>query len=648
MPGVIVSTDDDIRIGAKSGARVMIGNRLLRLSGEELRNYLQALRAEDISSIEVIARPPASFDAEGSGGIIKINMRRNTNSGYNGTVSTNFSHGRYSRFSGAATSSVRTEKLEAQASLNIPHSVNYRQTDIGRSQWNSSERFESSSFYRSGNAAFNYRMGLNFYPGKNHTLGLEASGSFLNEKVKAMSADGTFASSGTVDSIMRYSNFPDTREKGLFDLGLNYRWDVDSAGGALELLGNHYSSKSERTTYYSSNFYDTQGSMLRSILRYSDLGTNMDISTIQGDFSKNIVQFVTLRTGAKFSRVGTRGDNCYKNFDGEGEWQPDSILSNGLSYSEKVYAGYASATLTMASTEIQAGLRVERTDMKTRSLGDNQEFGNLYTNFFPSVFLKQEITERQYISVNYTRRILRPPYQALNPYRILVNENTMSEGNPYLRPQLSHNFAFSYSPDPDFEITLSYDSQTDVFGDTELGSSLKTIVTTGNIAEAKDATLDIFWSKDFTQWWTSMNNLSGTYNRFRNDYFDRHAKFLFATTNNTFSVSPVFTFQFNGRLFTKGVDRYYTILMNSWVFDVGTMVRLMDRRLVMTMGVNDIFHRDGNRRLSMDNGTFQSITHSKWDTRRAYIGLTWQFRNDYRAVRGIKRSNQEEVNRTWN
>lgn len=70
-PGVIVQNESISMVG-KNGASIMVNDKLLRLSGDELANFLKTIKSEDIQKIEVITAPPAKYDAEGDSGIINI------------------------------------------------------------------------------------------------------------------------------------------------------------------------------------------------------------------------------------------------------------------------------------------------------------------------------------------------------------------------------------------------------------------------------------------------------------------------------------------------------------------------------------------------------------------------------------------------
>ena len=76
-PGVWIR--DDIAIFGKKGAKVMINNRLLRETGEDLINYLNQIPAEDILRIEIVPNSGAEYDADMTAGIIKITLPYGTN-----------------------------------------------------------------------------------------------------------------------------------------------------------------------------------------------------------------------------------------------------------------------------------------------------------------------------------------------------------------------------------------------------------------------------------------------------------------------------------------------------------------------------------------------------------------------------------------
>jgi hypothetical protein len=74
-PGLRVHNDKISMIG-KSGMSVMVDDKLIQLSGEDLINYLKTISSDNIKSIEVITTPPAKYDAEGNSGIVNIKLKK--------------------------------------------------------------------------------------------------------------------------------------------------------------------------------------------------------------------------------------------------------------------------------------------------------------------------------------------------------------------------------------------------------------------------------------------------------------------------------------------------------------------------------------------------------------------------------------------
>src|SRR5690606_21528546 len=63
-PGVYVDADGNINLNGRSGVIVLLDDRQTYMSAEELANFLRAMPADNIKSIEVISNPSAKFDAE--------------------------------------------------------------------------------------------------------------------------------------------------------------------------------------------------------------------------------------------------------------------------------------------------------------------------------------------------------------------------------------------------------------------------------------------------------------------------------------------------------------------------------------------------------------------------------------------------------
>jgi ferric enterobactin receptor len=60
------------------------------------------------------------------------------------------------------------------------------------------------------------------------------------------------------------------------------------------------------------------------------------------------------------------------------------------------------------------------------------------------------------VNLTLSRRINRPSYGQLNPFRIIINPTTSGTGNPNLLPETSYNVELSHTFKQKFTSTLSY------------------------------------------------------------------------------------------------------------------------------------------------------------------------------------------------
>ena len=92
-PGVQVDMDKNIILQGKTGVQIYLNGRPSRISGSDLADMLEGMRSENIESIEIITNPSSKYDAEGSGGIINIVMKKDVSTGFNGSLNANYSLG---------------------------------------------------------------------------------------------------------------------------------------------------------------------------------------------------------------------------------------------------------------------------------------------------------------------------------------------------------------------------------------------------------------------------------------------------------------------------------------------------------------------------------------------------------------------------
>src|SRR5690606_25841656 len=81
-PGVTINQQNNtIMLNGKTGATLMINDRISKLPVEALLQMLDGLNAANVERIELIHNPPAKYDAEGTAGIIHIVIQQSADLG---------------------------------------------------------------------------------------------------------------------------------------------------------------------------------------------------------------------------------------------------------------------------------------------------------------------------------------------------------------------------------------------------------------------------------------------------------------------------------------------------------------------------------------------------------------------------------------
>ncbi len=121
---------------------------------------------------------------------------------------------------------------------------------------------------------------------------------------------------------------------------------------------------------------------------------------------------------------------------------------------ERVTAGYVRFDQKMGKKwDLMAGLRIENTYIKysgyTYHVDDKKaiptgESKDHYTNVLPSLLVKYKVNSDFNLRASFTNTISRPKYSNLVPsVNISMSDNTITVGNPELKPTISYNFDLS-------------------------------------------------------------------------------------------------------------------------------------------------------------------------------------------------------------
>lgn len=440
-PGIQVD-QKSLSLAGKSSVNVLIDDRLVQLSGDELMNLLRSMSADDIERIEVITNPPAKYDAGGNGGLINIVKKKNKTKGYNATVRTGYKQTTYEWVFGNGTFNYTKGKWLLHTGLNASDGSTgaTERRRVIYSDWEWRDTSMRRDFYKQ----IAWESNVDFQATPRMLLSLSYQG-------------GVYRSAHpTVDRIYFFrplTQMSDSLIEGhSYDLSPGYRH-----GGSVYL--KHRFDTTGKMITWSSDIYVTEGRSedgldMQTYGRWGEkLPTNNRFLSRGYDQIRIYTSSVdvdlpyswgTISCGGKWSLIDNAYDfNFYRNINAL--YQRDTMQSNFFTYREHTQALYLSASRTWKKWDWQMGLRVEYTQTRGVSHTLNQLVPNRYMRLFPTAYMTYRLNPNHVLSINYGRRIDRPAYYRLNPFRSYSTLYSYGEGNPFLQPSFSDNMELCYT-----------------------------------------------------------------------------------------------------------------------------------------------------------------------------------------------------------
>ncbi|NJK84028.1 MAG: TonB-dependent receptor [Saprospiraceae bacterium] len=122
-PRIKVQNEQISMIG-KGKMIVMVNDRIMQLSGDDLANFLKTLNAEDLEKIEVITNPPSKYSAEGNSGIINIVTKSAKQEGWNTSVRGVYQQATFATGNTGANFNIQKGKFDLNTSVSYTNGSN--------------------------------------------------------------------------------------------------------------------------------------------------------------------------------------------------------------------------------------------------------------------------------------------------------------------------------------------------------------------------------------------------------------------------------------------------------------------------------------------------------------------------------------------
>ncbi|WP_343705828.1 TonB-dependent receptor [Flavobacterium sp.] len=645
-PGVVVK-NDAITILGKGTSRVMIDGRLIELTGEELNNFLKSISAADIKNIEIISNPPAKYEADGIGGLINIIMKKGVRDSWKNSTTVSYDQNKYGIYTLRDNFFYSKNKFRVSASVNgkTGYKNSTENLDMyfpdGLSTMRADTKIKNENF--SGKLALDY----DFSP--RTSVGFQ----FMNDRNNPdFGSDIRIEKYNTQNELQHVTLNKSFTDKGSKNQTYNAHLitKLDSLNRKLSFDADYFNYNSKFDRGFIANDYTPD-------MEFIDLNqagrniSNQDIDnwSFKADMEHPLPSF-NLSYGAKMSFTNSISDVVFYN-TATGTPELDPSQSNRFKYTENNQAVYINGDKKINEKwNLQMGLRLENTQTNGFSETLNQENTNNYLKLFPTFYASYKKNENNSFSLNYGKRINRPRFDLLNPFRVYINSNSYSEGNPFLKPSFSDNFELSHSYKEVLRTSVFVNAITNGYGIvfTSNPETNTQIVTRENYYNGLNYGVGETYSATFADWWQSENTLYflGSETKFINGINATPSNSLQIdfTTNNTFVLGKNTKLQIDFNYSSPFKSGLYEVGYVS-SFDIGFKQDLLNKTLQIAFLANDIFNTSYLKDFtSVVNGVKQVYSQNE-SNRFVRLSVIYNFGNKKINVKERAFGNQDEKKR---
>lgn len=444
-PGVMTGSSGSLSIRGSQSILVTINDKKIYLSGEELKQFLENTSGEEVKSIEVITNPPAKYEAQGSA-VLNIKLKKSPSLGYKGSINMAYVQSIYPKGIVSTNQFYKGKKLSLAGRYGLGSGIYVNEgTDVVHylkedasvdSRWESIMRRKSKSPEQ-----HSYRLQASYEIDSLNTIAVGGTG-FIGMKQQADFTVPTFiyGADNMVDSLYVTRN---NRNNPLKNNAYNISFDhIFTEKEKISVAADYTKYWRQERQDIASAFSLPEENPYRTIHFISDNIQNIELFSAQADYSNE--NNGTLEAGMKFGNVKAESNLDYKD-EIDGSLVNNPNRTSLFIYDESILAGYASYNKELGKWSLKAGLRGEYTALQGNSVTTSEINEQHYFKLFPTFYGLYKPKEGHEIGISYGKRITRPQYSRLNPFRSYYNSYSYFMGDPKLLPTISHNISILYT-----------------------------------------------------------------------------------------------------------------------------------------------------------------------------------------------------------
>ncbi|MCD0453963.1 TonB-dependent receptor [Chryseobacterium sp. LC2016-27] len=639
-PGVTVDSEDGIFIGGRINPAIFINGKPVVMSTQELQSYLRSLSPEMVESLEVYTNPSSKYDAEFKG-IIDIKLKKNTNLGWIGNYIGNTSINKFNYKENSLNLSYNTEKISYNIQLGYNNGIStYRYNALQRLA--NTNVMRTQTYQKDDVEIYTVQTGIDYKLNDKNRFGVNVRGNFRDSERIRIGSLYTVNKDETQLIFNTESKNPINYFQDNYGISTDYSFQHKNF--KLSFLGNYLSVKNKQEDDFLNS--DKPTSQLLSYWR-SDLLNKINIYTGQIDVSQKIGE-ATFEAGLKLSDTNTNNMIRYDTLSTNKQFIFDPTRSNQFSYKEKIFAGYWAYSQKFNKFQINAGLRFENTQSISNAVTIDSVVSRNYLKWLPSFSASYAFNRSSELSLSYSRKITRPVFSQLNPFRFYYSPLNYWIGNPYLQPSFTNQIKATYRY-KNWVTAFTIGKETDVMTRYPIYNPKTNVLEFlgTNLPYRNFASLEMSFPIKIAKWWNINTQFAGYYNYEFRPYLDE----IFALKiynyemrlNQAFSLPKGYTLNIFSNYESKTGNSLY-IIKPRYTVDISVQKSWLDNKLNTKISFNNIFDSYDQRLEFRHKQIMDTRFTHWWDTQKLILSLSYNFGSSKYQMKNIQKS--EEENRT--
>ncbi len=445
VPGVTVDADGNAQLRNQSP--------IIFVDGRPSNLTLQQIPADQIDRVEIITNPSVKFDANATGGILNIIMKKNLKPGYNGMAMAYVGTG--DRYGGMMNLNVKEGRWNISGMYSYNQQMNRTKGFTNRTQLDTAKNKTVTGYFNQENNTnfqnvFNFgRLGIDYNLNIRNMISL--NGMIVSGKIKSSDDQSFELLDKDKVSLLSAERVNEQFAKFYnYNAQLLYKKTYPKVGKELTADVSYNRTIADNGFLFSTYLPNFPVSL------QNNKGTNYaNQGVFQLDYVNPISETKKFEAGVKAYYKQTTQANTTSNYSySKNEYVRDSAMSNIYVIDDMINAAYVNYnSTTIWGIGYQAGLRFEQSYYLGNITDKNISFSYNYpstTNdilksIFPGIYFSKKLAKQQELQLNFSRKIQRPNFFQLMPVVMFADAQNYRIGNPQLKPEFKNIAELNYN-----------------------------------------------------------------------------------------------------------------------------------------------------------------------------------------------------------